>query len=489
VFGKVVIANRGEIAVRIIQTCKRLGIQTVAVYSQADRSALHVRLADEAFEIGPAPAAQSYLNADKILTVAKTSGARAIHPGYGFLSENDEFAEAVEHAGLVWVGPPPTAMARMGDKLVARQVAQKAEVRVVPGTGEMDSADAALVAANDMGFPLLLKASAGGGGKGMRVVKSAGELPSAFERAQSEALRSFGNPALYLEKFVRRAKHIEIQVFGDTHGNHVWLGERECSIQRRHQKLIEESPSVALSEQVRQQMGQAAVALARGCGYVNAGTVEFLFDVDTEAFYFLEMNARLQVEHPVTEMVTGLDLVAWQLRVAAAEVLPLQQEDVQCRGVAIECRLYAEDPLAFLPDTGRLKVFLPPHGEGLRLDSGVVQGDVVNAYYDPLLAKFIVHGADRTQAIARMRGGLERFAVAGVTTNLAYHRAVMADADFQQGRHLTDFVDAHKMDVSLSQEVAQTLAQGAAYLYQQRQQRLEEAFSKAQDGWPQEGPH
>ena len=483
-FKKILIANRGEIAVRVMQTCQRMGIGTVAVYSQGDRTALHPRFADEAVEIGPPPASESYLKVEKILEAAKATGAEAVHPGYGFLSENASFAEAAEAAGIRWIGPPTKPIELMGDKLTAREVAKKSNVPIVPGSEILASPEAAKKMAKEIGYPVLLKASAGGGGKGMRVVESEDEIENAFKRASSEAERSFGNPDMYMEKFVPHAKHIEVQVFSDTQGNHVWLGERECSIQRRHQKLIEESPSAAISEAQRIEMGEAAVALAKGCDYVNAGTVEFLYDADEAKFYFLEMNTRLQVEHPVTEMVTGQDLVEWQIRVANGEPLPLAQDQIQREGVAIECRLYAEDPIDFLPATGRLRVFLPPEGEGIRLDTGFEQGDMVGAYYDPLLSKFIVHGKDRMDAIEKLKRALDQFAIAGVTTNLAYHRAVVEIEDFQQGRHLTDFVETHPIKFDPTKAEKLILAQVVGQLYQEREQHLMDVLKTSPDGWP-----
>ena len=484
-FEKVLIANRGEIAVRVIHTCKRLGVRTVAVHSTADRGALHVRLADEAVEIGQPPASASYLNAQRLIAAAKATGAQAIHPGYGFLSENADFAKQVQEAGLVWIGPSPQAIAQMGDKLAAREMARAAGVPLVPGSEALASVELAKKAAQKIGYPVLLKAKAGGGGKGMRVVDSSEQMPAAFERARSEAMRSFGNPDLYLEKYVPNAKHIEMQVFSDAHGNHLWLGERECSIQRRHQKLIEESPSAALREPERKQMGEAAVALARNCGYANAGTVEYLYDADAKTFYFLEMNTRLQVEHPVTELVTGLDLVEWQLRVACGEPLPLQQKQIEHRGVAIQCRLYAEDPHDFLPATGRLHVYLPPTGPGVRLDSGVIQGDSVTSHYDPLLAKLIVHGKDRSKAVERMKRALDEFVIAGVTTNLAYHSAVMDAAEFQAGTHLTHFVQNHPLPRGLDPDHAEALARAAGQWHHARLQQMVLAQSAGADGWPE----
>jgi len=484
VFKKILIANRGEIAVRVMKTCQRMGIQTVAVYSQGDRTALHPRMADEAIEIGPPPANESYLKVERILEAAKATGAEAVHPGYGFLSENASFAESAEAAGIKWIGPPTGAIQQMGDKLTAREIAKKSNVPIVPGSDVLASAAEAKKMAKEIGYPVLLKASAGGGGKGMRVVESEDEIENAFERASSEAERSFGNPDMYMEKFVPHAKHIEVQVFSDSQGNHVWLGERECSIQRRHQKLIEESPSAAISEEQRQEMGESAVALAKGCDYVNAGTVEFLFDADEEKYYFLEMNTRLQVEHPVTEMVTGQDLVEWQLLVAAGEPLPLSQDEIQRQGVAIECRLYAEDPIDFLPATGRLRVFMPPKGEGIRLDTGFEQGDMVGAYYDPLLSKFIVHGKDRMDAIGKLKRALDQFAIAGVTTNLAYHRAVLEIEDFQQGRHLTNFVETHSIEFDPTSSEKAILAEVVGQLHQECEQKLITSLKASQDGWP-----
>jgi len=487
VFHKVLIANRGEIAVRVMHTCRRLGIGTVAVYSRADRAALHPRVADKAVEIGPPPASESYLVAERVIQAALDTGAEAIHPGYGFLAENAAFARAVDEAGLIWIGPPPEAIERMGDKLAARRTAEAAEVPVVPGSPVLDDAKTAKSWAEDVGYPVLLKASAGGGGKGMRVVQSEDALAAAFERARSEAGRSFGNPAVYLEKYVPHAKHIEMQVFSDAAGHHVWLGERECSIQRRHQKLIEESPSAALSEAERERIAEAAAALARGCDYLNAGTVEFLYDADAEAFYFLEMNTRLQVEHPVTEMVTGEDLVEWQLRVAHGESLPTTQDEIERHGVALECRVYAEDPQDFLPATGRLRAFAPPSGDGVRLDSGVEEGDLVSSFYDPLLAKLVVHGRNRSEAVARMSGALDTFAIAGVTTNLAFHRAVMDVSAFQQGAHLTDFIERFAPSVAVEERTVRTLAPTLAALVRRRESGLEAALAASPDGWPAGG--
>jgi propionyl-CoA carboxylase alpha chain len=484
VLKKVLVANRGEIAIRVMSTCKRMGIQTVAVFSQGDRTAWHPQYADDAVEIGPAPAAQSYLNVERILEAAKSTGADSVHPGYGFLSENADFAEAVKDAGLTWIGPPTNSIHQMGDKLTAREIAGQSDVPLVPGSEVLNDPKQAEKIASEIGYPVLIKASAGGGGKGMRVVESEDELASAYERAQSEAQRSFGNPDVFLEKYVRNAKHIEVQVFSDVHGNHLWLGERECSIQRRHQKLVEESPSAAITEEQRKMMGEAAVALAQGCGYEGAGTVEFLYDADSGEFYFLEMNTRLQVEHPVTEMTTGLDLVEWQLLVAAGEKLPLTQAEIKRQGTAIECRIYAEDPIDFLPATGRLRAFHLSQEEGVRLDSGVRSGDVVGSFYDPLLAKFIAYGQDRQQAIEKAKQGLKNFAIAGVVTNVAYHLAVLDDPDFQTGKHLTNFVETHPKDLSIQPDEVAAIGKAAGHLIHEREEKLHTMLQASKDGWP-----
>jgi 3-methylcrotonyl-CoA carboxylase alpha subunit len=415
------IANRGEIACRIIRTARRLGLRTIAVHSAADRGALHTRLADEAVEIGPAEARQSYLSIERILQAARDTRAAAIHPGYGFLSENAAFARVCHEAGVVFVGPPAEAIVRMGSKSEARQLMAAAGVPVLPGYDGEDQSDGVLEAeARRLGFPLLVKPTAGGGGKGMRIVRAAGELAEALAAARREALKAFGDPRLLLERFVERGRHVEIQVFADAHGGAVHLFERDCSLQRRHQKVIEEAPAPGLEAATRSAMGAAAVAAAQAVGYVGAGTVEFLYD--GRGFYFLEMNTRLQVEHPVTEMITGLDLVEWQLRVADGEALPLRQEQVTCRGHAVEARLYAEDPeRGFLPSTGRIERLRFPAGEAhVRVDTGVVEGDEVSIHYDPMVAKVIAWGADRLEAIDRLRAALEATDVDGVRTNTRF---------------------------------------------------------------------
>jgi 3-methylcrotonyl-CoA carboxylase alpha subunit len=443
-FSKVLIANRGEIAVRVMQACAELGVRTVAVYSEADARALHVRQADEAVCIGPAPAAQSYLNIAAIIAAALETGAEAVHPGYGFLSENADFAQACADAGLVFVGPSPAAMRAMGSKIAAKQLAASLGVPLLPGyDGANQDARVLAAAAARIGYPLLIKASAGGGGRGMRVVTDPAEFGEALAGARREALAAFGDDTVLLETYLERPRHVEIQVFGDTHGTVLYLGERECSIQRRHQKVIEEAPSPALTPELRAAMGEAAVRLASEIGYTGAGTVEFLLDEDGR-FAFLEMNTRLQVEHGVTELVTGLDLVHLQLRVAAGEPLLVRQDDVRIRGHAIQCRVYAEDPAAgFLPSTGTLTTFAPPQGAGVRNDVGVQAGDTVTSFYDPMLAKLLVVGATRTDAINRAAWALRRYDVTGVTTNLPLLLATVNHPEFRAGRTFTSFLDIH----------------------------------------------
>jgi len=441
-FDKILIANRGEIAVRIMRACRELGIATVAVYSEADRAALHVRLADQAFLLGPAAPAASYLHTERILDAARRSGAQAIHPGYGFLSERAHFARDCQAAGVIFIGPPPDAIDQMGAKIAAKRLAEQAGVPTAPGYLGDDQRPARLrEEAQRVGFPLLIKASAGGGGKGMRAVHDLAEFNDALAGAQREARAAFGDDAVFLERLIERPRHIEIQVLADAHGNCVSLFERECSIQRRHQKIIEESPSSVLSPELRAEMGAAAVRLALAAGYRNAGTIEFLLDEDG-CFYFLEMNTRLQVEHPVTELVAGVDLVQLQIAIAAGAPLPFTQADLTQRGHAIEARVYAEDPATFLPSIGRVALFAPPVGPGIRNDAGLESGDEVTVYYDPLLAKLIVAAPDRHTAIARLRGALDDYTVLGVTTNLPLLRAIAAHPDFAAGATRTDFLAA-----------------------------------------------
>jgi acetyl-CoA carboxylase, biotin carboxylase subunit len=441
-FKKLLIANRGEIAVRILRACRDLGITSVAVYSEVDRASLHVRMADEAYAIGPAPSRESYLRVDKLMDIARRAGCDALHPGYGFLAENPELPRACAETGITFVGPSPAAMERLGSKTAARELAYRAGVPMVPGVREpIPQLETARRIADEIGYPILLKAVAGGGGKGMRMVPSANELPAAWRDAASEALNAFGDERVYIEKYLDRPRHIEMQIFGDAYGNVVYLGERECSVQRRHQKVIEEAPSPFMTPELRRDMGEAAVRLAREAGYTNAGTAEFLVDANRN-FYFLEVNTRLQVEHPVTEAVTGLDLVKLQLRVAAGERLPITQQDVSLRGHAMECRIYAEDPENhFFPSPGQIISWRAPHGPGIRLDEGVYSGWTVPSEYDPLLAKLIAWGADRAETLARLQRALEELEIAGIRTNTALFQKILAAANFQKGAIHTRWLD------------------------------------------------
>jgi propionyl-CoA carboxylase alpha subunit len=440
-FRKILIANRGEIACRIIRTARRMGIATVAVYSEADAEALHVRMADEAVGIGPAPSAESYLNIQRIVEACRQSGAEAVHPGYGFLSENPAFAHALTKAGITFIGPEPEAIAAMGDKIQSKKLARAAGVSSVPGHLEVIAdPESAVAIARDVGYPVMIKASAGGGGKGMRIAASDAEVRDGFRSAASEAKSSFADDRIFIEKYIEEPRHIEIQVLGDNHGNIVHLDERECSIQRRHQKVIEEAPSPFLDPETREAMGAQAVALAQAVDYRSAGTVEFIVDQERN-FYFLEMNTRLQVEHPVTELVTGLDLVELMIRLAAGEPLPFTQEDVRLAGWAVEARIYAEDPTRnFLPSTGRLTRYRPPAGEGIRLDSGVFEGAEISVYYDPLIAKLVASGPDRDSAIDRLSGALDEFYVGGVRHNIPFLSAVAAKPQFRAGSLSTNFI-------------------------------------------------
>jgi propionyl-CoA carboxylase alpha chain len=441
-FKKILIANRGEIACRIIRTARRMGIATVAVYSDADAEALHVRMADEAIRIGPAPSAESYLKVERIVEACLQSEAEAVHPGYGFLSENQRFARALAAAGVTFIGPGPDAIAAMGDKIESKKLAHAAGVSSVPGHIDVvPDADAAVAIARDIGYPVMIKASAGGGGKGMRIAAGDEEVRDGFRSAASEAKSSFGDDRIFIEKYIRQPRHIEIQVLGDNFGNIVHLGERECSIQRRHQKVIEEAPSPFLDPATRKAMGEQAVALARTVNYRSAGTVEFIVDRERN-FYFLEMNTRLQVEHPVTELVTGLDLVELMIRIAAGEPLPVEQDDIRLSGWAIEARVYAEDPTRnFLPSIGRLVRYQPPYGDGIRLDAGVSEGSEINVYYDPLIAKLVASGVDRSAAIDRLSSALDEFYVTGVQHNISFLAAVAAKPRFRSGALSTNFID------------------------------------------------
>jgi acetyl-CoA carboxylase biotin carboxylase subunit len=442
-FNKVLVANRGEIAVRILRACRELGIPTVAIFSEADRSALHVRYADEAFLLGPAPSRESYLRADKIIDIARKCGADAIHPGYGFLAEREAFATACMDAGITFIGPHPSAIASMGDKLRARNTVTSAGVPVVPGTlstGKLQD-DELLAEGSKIGFPLLIKATAGGGGKGMREVTSLEEMPALLASARREAESAFGDGNVYLEKLLLGARHVEIQILADQYGNAIHLGERDCSIQRRHQKLIEESPSPIMDAELRQKMGTVAVKAAKSVNYVNAGTIEFLVDKNKN-FYFLEMNTRLQVEHPVTELITGIDIVAEQIRIARGRQLSYKQKDVKFRGHAIECRINAEDPHNdFMPSTGRVTLSIVPTGPGVRVDTSVYSGIEITPYYDPMIAKLVVWGETRGQAILRMRRALEEYRIVGVRTNIPFHQTMMDSTRFMGGQYDTRFVE------------------------------------------------
>jgi acetyl-CoA carboxylase biotin carboxylase subunit len=444
-FNRILIANRGEIAVRIIRACRELGVESVAVFSDADRTALHVRQADYAVQVGPPPAAESYLNTARILDAAKQTGAEAVHPGYGFFSENAGFARAVVDAGLVFIGPPATAIEKMGDKVEARKLMAKAGVPIVPGSpGTLETGAQVRTVAKKIGYPIMLKAAAGGGGKGMRLVEHEKDLASAVRIVASEAKSSFGDGRFYVEKYLSRPRHIEVQVFGDHHGNVIHVFERECSIQRRNQKVVEESPSPFITPEMRRAMGEIAVKAARAVDYVSAGTIEFLADADRN-FYFLEMNTRIQVEHPVTELVTGVDLVKAQIQVAAGEPLPFSQSDLTQNGAAIECRIYAEDPAAgFVPAPGRIDAMHFPDGPGVRVDAGVYAGAEVPIYYDPMIAKLATWGRNRHEAIARMRRALDEFTISGeLTTNLDFHRWLMNHPLFIAGDFYTNFI-AHE---------------------------------------------
>jgi acetyl-CoA carboxylase biotin carboxylase subunit len=485
-FRKILIANRGEIAVRVIRACREMGIQSVAVYSDVDRAALHVRKADEAYHLGPAAASESYLNIEKIIGVAKRADADAIHPGYGFLSENSRFAHACAEAGIKFIGPTAAAMEMMGSKTRARQNMEKAKVPFVPGTSRgVASPKEAAEAADKIGYPVMLKAAAGGGGKGMRLVQNPNELQAALETAQSEAQRAFGDGEVYIEKAIINPRHIEMQVLADEHGNTVYLGERECSIQRRHQKVLEEAPSPIVDPDMRQRMGEVAVRVAQAASYTNAGTIEFLVD-QQKNFYFLEMNTRLQVEHPVTELTTGLDLVHLQIRIAAGEELPFTQQDVKLRGHAIECRIYAEDPdNNFFPSPGKITLLLAPSGPGIRRDSGMYEGWTVPIDYDPLLAKLIGYGTDRAQATSRLVRALNEYFVGGIKTNISLFRRILSDPNFAAGRLDTGYLDrllaqapAAAPDDARTAEVAAIAAGVFAVLDPGLEARTDETSSK-----------
>lgn len=486
-FKKVLVANRGEIAVRILRACRELGLETVAIWSDVDRNALHVRYADEAYNIGPAPARESYLRTDRIIDVAIRAKADAIHPGYGFLAENDRFARACAEAGITFIGPPPEVIRAMGNKIEARRTVSKQGVPVIPGTYEPVRDDEMLAAAGEVGYPLFIKAAEGGGGMGIRRIDAPEELPGALARARSEAESAFGDASVYLEKIIENARHIEFQILADTRGNVIHLGERECSIQRRHQKLVEEAPSPALNKGLRRKMGKAAVRAAKAADYVNAGTVEFLLDKDGH-FYFLEMNTRLQVEHPVTELVTGVDIVKEQIRIASGRPLSLKQKDVHVRGWAMECRITAEDPYnGFLPSTGRIISLYEPTGPGVRLESGIYEGFEVTLYYDPLIAKLCVWGADRATAIMRMKRALSEYKILGIATSIPFHQKLLESTNFIGGHFDTTFLDERfsmeQDEESGKRKVAAIIAALLTHDRRQRALNIPPPSTNARGGW------
>ena len=445
-FKKVLVANRGEIAVRVLRACEERGIATATVFSDVDRTALHVRYADEAYNIGPAPSRDSYLRIDKIIDVARKAGVDAVHPGYGFLAENAEFAAACADVGITFIGPSPDAIAKMGDKLTARETVARNNVPLVPGSRKGLRDDELRATAVQIGFPLMVKATAGGGGKGMRVVHDPNQFTSALLAARREAIGAFGNGEVYLEKYISSARHIEVQILADSYGHTIHLGERECSIQRRHQKLIEEAPSVAVDENLRQELGRVAVAAAESVQYVNAGTVEFLFDSNEEKFYFLEMNTRLQVEHPVTEFVTGVDIVKEQLTIAAGRRMRYRPEDIRPKGWSIECRLTAEDPFNnFMPNSGVVTYLKEPTGPGVRVESALYRGYEISLFYDPMVAKLIVWGENRAEAILRMRRALSEYRISGFKTSIPFHQEIMDSTEFIWGTFDTGFLDRRRL--------------------------------------------
>lgn len=485
---KILIANRGEIALRVMRSAREMGIKTVAVFSEADRNALHVRYADEAVCIGPAPSAQSYLSADRIIEACIRTGAQGIHPGYGFLSENAAFARKVKDAGIILIGPSPEAMEIMGNKLSAKAAALKYNIPMVPGTEEaVKDIEEAQKSAVEIGFPILIKAAAGGGGKGMRIVEKAADFIEQMDLAVSEAISAFGDGSVFIERYVSSPRHIEIQILGDTHGNIVHLFERDCSVQRRHQKVIEEAPSSILSPELRLKMGESAVNAARSCNYSGAGTVEFILDENLD-FFFLEMNTRLQVEHPVTEMITGIDLVKEQIRIARGETLRFKQEDLEINGHAIEVRVYAEDPANnFLPDIGNLQTYITPKGPGVRVDDGFEQGMDIPIYYDPMIAKLITHGKDRTEAIERMIRAIDEFRITGIQTTLSFGKFVMGHEAFVSGKFDTHFVSKYFLPEYLfdgNEEEAMIAALlGSAFLHEQNSVNIVAGTSSALPQW------
>ena len=493
-FRKILIANRGEIAVRVMRACREMNIRTVAVFSDVDRKSLHVRYADEAYPIGPAPSTESYLRIDRIIDAARRCGAEAIHPGYGFLAENPDFARGCADAGITFIGPPVSAMELMGSKTASRHALIQVGLPVVPGTDHnLESLEQVKRIAGKIGFPVMLKASGGGGGKGLRMVREESELVSAYRTARSEAQNAFNDSAVYLEKYIEHPRHVEIQILGDQHGHMIYLGERECSLQRRHQKVMEECPSPAVNDDLRRRMGETAVRIGKLAGYWNAGTVEFLLDPQ-ESFYFLEMNTRLQVEHPVTELVTGIDLVREQVRIAAGETLAWQQEDVQMRGAAIECRIYAEDPANnFFPSPGLITRLQVPAGPGIRSDSGVYESWQVPLEYDPLLSKIAVWARDRGEAIRRLGRALGEYEIQGIRTNIPFFRSVLEHPDFVAGRLDTGFIDrvlaGGLMEEEPPSEEEERVALLAALLHVERNGDAAPALTSPRSGWKQAGRH
>jgi acetyl-CoA carboxylase biotin carboxylase subunit len=497
-FKKILIANRGEIAVRIIRACRELGIKAVAVYSEIDRKGLHVRMADEAYFIGPSPSTASYLNMEKLIEVAKKAGCEGIHPGYGFLAENSAFARKVEEQGLVFIGPPASAIELLGDKMAARKTMKKAGIEVVPGTEEpLETEEQGLKIARKIGFPILIKAAGGGGGNGMRVVREEKDLKEAMRACASEAKSAFADARIYIEKYLEKPRHVEIQILGDKFGKVIHLGERECSIQRRHQKVIEESPSPIVDEKMRKKMGETAVKAAKAAGYYNAGTMEFLVDPDKN-FYFLEANTRLQVEHPVTEMVTGIDIAKEQIRIASGSPLSYKQEDVAWKGAAIECRIYAEDPENnFLPSTGTVSYYEEPAGPGIRVDAGLYEGCEIPIYYDPIIGKLITWGANRDEAIQRMKRALSEYHISGVATTIPFHIQVLDNEKFKRGELSTHFIQeefSQGLKVTLKEDDLKMVALFAALAeYQNRSRAQTFKSSKAQgekqreNSWKMEG--
>ena len=490
-FKKILVANRGEIAVRVLRACREMDITSATVYSDADQNALHTRYADEVHYLGPAPATESYLKIDSIIEIAKKSGAEAVHPGYGFLAENTEFARACEKSGIVFIGPTSKAIELLGDKIASKKTMTKAGIPVIPGSaGKVDREDAAKKIVEEIGFPVLIKAAGGGGGKGMRVVMERKDLMSAMKQAMNEAKSTFGNPTIFIEKFLEAPRHIEFQILADNHGNVVHLFERECSVQRRHQKLIEEAPSAIMTSELRKKMGAAAVEAVKASNYTNAGTVEFMVDKNRD-FYFLEMNTRLQVEHPVTELITGVDIVKEQFRIAAGEKLSLRQNDITMNGAAIECRISAEDPEHnFAPSTGKITELIEPGGIGVRVDSGIYEGFEIPIYYDPLVAKLLVWAPTRPNAIKRMKRALNEYTIRGVETSIPFHQLVMAHPKFLEGDYDTTFIDKVLRKIEYKKNNHEVAAVSAVLMKLLRKERASKLVSQGQkegNPWKQAG--